>query len=425
MAWLPYPTLSRLPSRPTANDSVAAAPAEGPDREHSSPSSLPGDVIGDVFESAANDNPDRSLFDGRLDLRRSAQAQAVDPEDGCSCENEGEQASVATARQQRRPEPNRLYRVGDYIYRTDTFGRVTCASGKLRLEKGGRSAYWQKKVGDSGYWHDDGGHLIGDQFGGKSTPLNMLPQHWGLNRGAGSTWRFEIEDKLAGLLEDGHEVWLKVRPQYAPVAAADSVAATRPIAYAVEYRVVLHGEAAKTAPEADYVVRHYLYNTRDGKLAPAAEPAERSDLRRPEPNAHYLVGSLVYTTDHLGRVSRVSGQLALDKQRDSYYYRRKIGKLGNKGDEGAHLIDRRFGGKSVPLNLVPLDRDLNRDKASEWMAIENQIAEALEEGREVNVDFEVRYPAGSTSHRPDEILAAWGIDKASYQRRVENEHGDD
>ena len=239
----------------------------------------------------------------------------------------------------------------------------------------------------------------------------MLPQHWGLNRGEGSTWKFEIEEKLADHLRAGDDVWLKVRPVYKQDPATE-VERIRPEAYAVEYRIKNETE--------NRTVRHYLYNTHDGNKVAVARKATSKDLRAPKPNDVIQVGRLTYYTDDLGRVTRVKGRLELDKQRDSYYYRRKIKRRGNEGDEGAHLIDRRFGGVSKPINLVPLDKSLNRAARSEWNQIEQKIENALEQGRTVEVDYHVRYGEGD-SFRPDEILLAYGLDKASFQKTIDNE----
>lgn len=80
------------------------------------------------------------------------------------------------------------YNHNDYYYETDSRGRVEFAGGKIKVEAAGRNDNGlQTAIGkeghDLGHPDDVGFHLIGDQFGGQTNRLNVVP---GNGLGAGN-----------------------------------------------------------------------------------------------------------------------------------------------------------------------------------------------------------------------------------------------
>lgn len=126
--------------------------------------------------------------------------------------------------------PSHVYHVdGKYRYETDANGNVSGVSGELQLAPGSRSCYQQRLAAGCGLSTDEGGHLIGSQFGGPAERINLVPQDWELNRGAGSPWR-EMEESWARALEEGLPVTVNMRLEYPS-------GSQRPDKFIVEYTI--------------------------------------------------------------------------------------------------------------------------------------------------------------------------------------------
>nr|WP_236101090.1 DNA/RNA non-specific endonuclease [Pseudomonas argentinensis] len=61
--------------------------------------------------------------------------------------------------------------------------------------------------------------------------------------------------------------------------------------------------------------------------------------------AYELSNGHVYVTDSAGRVSSVSGKLDLNKMDRNKYQQCQVGRCGNPGDDGGHLIASSLGGR--------------------------------------------------------------------------------
>ena len=132
-------------------------------------------------------------------------------------------AVQATKADYRHPKPNTIYESNGYHYRTDAEGRLTEASGSLRLNKADRNRAQQRDVGhSSGVSGDDGGHMIAAQFDGPGEgPLHMVPQSMKINRGKDSMWT-KMERGWKMLLERGSKVDVSVSVQWPPGAKRPS-----------------------------------------------------------------------------------------------------------------------------------------------------------------------------------------------------------
>lgn len=104
-----------------------------------------------------------------------------------------------------------------------------------------------------------------------------------------------------------------------------------------------------------------------------------------------------YETDHLSRVVRVQGSLALSiaetpKERDKNHRNpRTQRKYGGpvKEYDGGHLIATLFQGPAEKVNLVPQLAEQNRN--GEWREMERDWAKELKSGSSINVDIMVVY----------------------------------
>lgn len=110
--------------------------------------------------------------------------------------------------------PNARYTRNGYEYATDEAGRVSQVSGTLKLETAPRTRH-QTEVGHQGLPGDEGGHLIGSQFGGTPEGVNLVPQSGWLNRGKGSPWA-QMERGWARNLEAGRSVKVDIQVHYPP-----------------------------------------------------------------------------------------------------------------------------------------------------------------------------------------------------------------
>lgn len=115
----------------------------------------------------------------------------------------------------KRLKPNQEYEVNGYKYKTDAQGRISEVEGGLKLEKGGRSPSAQRSVGknDGRLTNDQGGHLIGDQFGGAGGRENLVPMDADVNNYHKGEWG-QMEKNWAEQLKDGKNVDVKIEPKY-------------------------------------------------------------------------------------------------------------------------------------------------------------------------------------------------------------------
>lgn len=112
----------------------------------------------------------------------------------------------------------------NFAYRTDQFGRVVEAVGRLDTvlspeeNRNRRNESQQRKAGGSHRIRDldDGGHIFAAQFGGAGEGINLLAQHRDQNRASKrllDNWH-AMEQKWRKLVEDGHIVDARVVVAY-------------------------------------------------------------------------------------------------------------------------------------------------------------------------------------------------------------------
>lgn len=129
-------------------------------------------------------------------------------------------------------------------------------------------------------------------------------------------------------------------------------------------------------------------------------------LNNPEPNTIYKVdGNKTYHTDELNRTTVVDASLSLSKNDRNTYQQCKAGNCGYSADEGGHLIASIFNGPGEKLNLVPMDGNLNKGA---WKQMENTWANALKDGKKVDVNIQPIYSGSSA--RPDRVIVKYSID---------------
>lgn len=125
---------------------------------------------------------------------------------------------------------DRSYTLNGYNYRTDSIGRIVFAEGMLQKKDHDGRGSMTADMRDIGKTHsssnDERGHLFGDQFNGAGSIGNTVPMNEQLN---GVRYR-ALEQKLAVMVRDNHQVHYAIRPVY----HGNSF---RPVGFAVDYTV--------------------------------------------------------------------------------------------------------------------------------------------------------------------------------------------
>ncbi len=137
---------------------------------------------------------------------------------------------------------------------------------------------------------------------------------------------------------------------------------------------------------------------KDENLENQEQKAEREKWEKPDhfekryklkPNETYEAGEgkYEYKTDKQGRITECNGTLKLcpETERNNYAQLKAGGEDRRPGDEGGHLIARRFGGSKEIDNMVALDGSLNKN---EYKKMEDSWEKTLKEKDE---DGEQKY----------------------------------
>ena len=126
------------------------------------------------------------------------------------------------------------------------------------------------------------------------------------------------------------------------------------------------------------------------------------------PDNHYCINGYEYDTDHLGRITRASGELHIKDREGRLPIRDSLDDIGkgdqHAGDDRGHLIGDQFDGTNGLENMVPQDAEINRN---DFMHFENQLAKSVKEGNVVTVDVQPIYEADS--RRPVAIMVSYTI----------------
>ena len=170
-------------------------------------------------------------------------------------------------------------------------------------------------------------------------------------------------------------------------------------------------ELVEQAAEPEFAIRANGHKaTTDDTFTRLDNPAtgQYAPLRA---NHTYIRSGYEYITDDLGRVvTVVVDDLRLDRTFPDIEYRTTVGNLGNAGDDGGHLLAKIFEGFTEGVNLVPMNRNLNRGAYAQFEAT---LATALETGNRVGLQIEVIYDVGNSTVRPDRFLTTGDISDAA------------
>jgi len=127
------------------------------------------------------------------------------------------------------------------------------------------------------------------------------------------------------------------------------------------------------------------------------------------PNSEYELNGYKYKTDESGRIVSAEGTLHLKNREGRLPIRDSIEDIGKgdqqEGDDRGHLIGDQFDGSNGLENMIPQDADINRN---DFKNFENELADAVREGKEVNIKIEPIYERDS--RRPVATVVMYSID---------------
>lgn len=119
-------------------------------------------------------------------------------------------------------------------------------------------------------------------------------------------------------------------------------------------------------------------------------------------------------TDNLGRIDKMhTPSLKISGSARKSHYKKTLGK--QQGDHAGHVFGDRFGGSRDLDSLVSQTSGVN---LSTFKKIENQWAEAISQGKKVEVKVNVKYSGNNT--RPSKFEVRWTIDGQPFRQNINN-----
>lgn len=139
-----------------------------------------------------------------------------------------------------------------------------------------------------------------------------------------------------------------------------------------------------------------------------------------KPDTEYCIDDVVYKTDAQGRIISCDGNARQtpEGERDLKAQKEVGGKDRREGDQGGHILSRILGGAKGIENLLPIRGTIN---SGPYKAMENEMNQALDKGKDVPIHVEVKYEGDSK--RPDIITVRYTIDGKETVAEYDNNEG--
>lgn len=155
----------------------------------------------------------------------------------------------------------------------------------------------------------------------------------------------------------------------------------------------------------------------DDTVKKVFESNQFDELGKLKADIRYQAGEFdyFYETDSMGRLNKFETDNLQLTTRDTRLTHdpNTPGKLD--GDHAGHLAGDRFGGSPELDNLVSQAQNVN---LSEYKKIENQWAKAIEDGKKVTVNIEIKYDGDGL--RPSEFNVEYTIDGTYFEQNIIN-----
>ena len=135
------------------------------------------------------------------------------------------------------------------------------------------------------------------------------------------------------------------------------------------------------------------------------------------PNTTYELNGYIYTTDEQGRIVHCEAKpkRTPENPRDINAQRQAGGEDRHPSDQGGHIVGRDLNGDGGAGNLVAMDSRINQ---SDYKRMENDIKDALDEGKDVTVTTDISY--SGDSKRPDTITVTVTADGVKTVYKFDN-----
>lgn len=131
----------------------------------------------------------------------------------------------------------------------------------------------------------------------------------------------------------------------------------------------------------------------------------------------YTANGSHYKTDGQGRIVSCEAVPVYTENgvRDAKEQQEAGGMQRQAHDDGGHIVARVLGGAEGKENLVAMRSTINR---GDYKKMENELARALQEGKEVSLDVGLSYEG--ESERPSEFRVEYAIDERSAEVLFDN-----
>lgn len=138
------------------------------------------------------------------------------------------------------------------------------------------------------------------------------------------------------------------------------------------------------------------------------------------PNTEYTINGNTYKTDDSGnKISCDSNPEYTEAgSRNIKEQKEAGGEERQEDDDGGHIIAIILGGAEGEENLIPMRRTINR---GDYKKMENEIAKALQEGKDVKLHIDIEYDENSS--RPLKIHTEYTIDGKKTVCEFDNVEG--
>ena len=139
-----------------------------------------------------------------------------------------------------------------------------------------------------------------------------------------------------------------------------------------------------------------------------------------KPDTEYCIDGVVYKTDAQGRIISCDGNARQtpEGERDLKAQKEVGGKDRREGDQGGHILSRILGGAKGIENLLPIRGTIN---SGPYKAMENEINQALDKGKDVSIHVDIKYDGDSK--RPSIITVVYTKDGKETVAEYDNNEG--
>ncbi|HYR83574.1 MAG TPA: DNA/RNA non-specific endonuclease [Terriglobia bacterium] len=150
-----------------------------------------------------------------------------------------------------------------------------------------------------------------------------------------------------------------------------------------------------------------VFGERQAEVGKDIEQSAARQISNQEQRA-FGKNTVIWNTDAQGRTTQAEGTLRqtfskLKRSTAEVAEQKAAAARGRPGDVGGHIVGHRFVGDQGKINLFPQEMQFNN---SAFKTMENEIADAIKSGKEVNFSYELIPPG---ANRPEIVRVRYRI----------------